>query len=385
MLGTDSLRIRRGVSQSSDPASAVAELYGAIHQDDAALILFYASSKYDLDELGRHIRKRFGDATVIGCTTAGEITPSGYLVGALTGVSIGSDDFRVVSRRFDGLRDFDFSHGQEFAQELLGSLRADSLTGVTPSNTFGLLLIDGLSRREEAVVSAFHSGLEGIQLFGGSSGDDGAFERTYLYHDGAFRSDCAVFTLIQTSRKFEIFKTQHFVPTETKMVVTKADPVERRVIEINGDLARDEYARLVGLSAHELTSEALAMHPVLVKAGGDYFVRSIMQANDDGSITFACAIDEGIVLTLSKAVDLLQNLEQLFRRLRQSIGETQLILGCDCFFRSIEIHKTGLLDPVSRLFRENNVIGFTTYGEQFNAMHINQTFTGIALGESTET
>jgi hypothetical protein len=32
------------------------------------------------------------------------------------------------------------------------------------------------------------------------------------------------------------------------------------------------------------------------------------------------------------------------------------------------------------MLAENNVIGFSTYGEQFSAMHLNQTFTGVALG-----
>jgi hypothetical protein len=27
------------------------------------------------------------------------------------------------------------------------------------------------------------------------------------------------------------------------------------------------------------------------------------------------------------------------------------------------------------------VTGFNTYGEQFNSVHVNQTFTGIVLGE----
>ena len=35
---------------------------------------------------------------------------------------------------------------------------------------------------------------------------------------------------------------------------------------------------------------------------------------------------------------------------------------------------------VSELFVRNGVIGFCTYGEQFNSMHVNQTFTGIAIG-----
>jgi hypothetical protein len=35
---------------------------------------------------------------------------------------------------------------------------------------------------------------------------------------------------------------------------------------------------------------------------------------------------------------------------------------------------------VGRIFAENKVIGFATYGEQYNAMHVNQTFTGVAIG-----
>jgi hypothetical protein len=29
----------------------------------------------------------------------------------------------------------------------------------------------------------------------------------------------------------------------------------------------------------------------------------------------------------------------------------------------------------------NNVIGFSTYGEQFRSMHLNQTFSGVAFGD----
>jgi hypothetical protein len=36
-----------------------------------------------------------------------------------------------------------------------------------------------------------------------------------------------------------------------------------------------------------------AAHPLMVRAGGDYHVRSVQSANPDGSLTFYCAIDEG--------------------------------------------------------------------------------------------
>ena len=58
----------------------------------------------------------------------------------------------------------------------------------------------------------------------------------------------------------------------------------------------------------------------------------------------------------------------------------QLVLGCDCVLRSLEMDQKGLREEIGRIFQENNVVGFATYGEQFNAMHVNQTFTGVAIG-----
>ena len=34
----------------------------------------------------------------------------------------------------------------------------------------------------------------------------------------------------------------------------------------------------------------------------------------------------------------------------------------------------------SDLYRRYNVVGFETYGEQYRSMHLNQTFTGLAIG-----
>jgi hypothetical protein len=36
---------------------------------------------------------------------------------------------------------------------------------------------------------------------------------------------------------------------------------------------------------------------------------------------------------------------------------------------------------VEDILRDNNVVGFNSYGEQFGGIHINQTFTGIAIGD----
>ena len=58
----------------------------------------------------------------------------------------------------------------------------------------------------------------------------------------------------------------------------------------------------------------------------------------------------------------------------------QLVIGCDCILRALELEEKQQKAEAGRLLAANNVIGFNTFGEQFQAMHVNQTFTGAAIG-----
>jgi hypothetical protein len=123
-----------------------------------------------------------------------------------------------------------------------------------------------------------------------------------------------------------------------------------------------------------------AAHPVVVRVGGQYHVRSIQKVNEDESLTFFCAIDEGIVLTVAEGVDPVQSFEQLMARLEGEVGPLDLVLGCDCILRRLELEQRQLQRTMSDLLARNNVVGFCAYGEQYNGMHVNQTFTGVAIG-----
>ena len=291
MTTTYELSVRKGASTSLDPAVAAAELFAQLDQPEVELALFYCSPDYDVEALGPELHRCFGDVCLIGCTTAGEITPQGYLRGALTGMSISGGDFRVVTERFDAVSDCTVTDVDRRAQQLVQRM-ASSGTAPRRDNTFAYLLIDGLCMREELVVSALHRGLGDVSIFGGSAGDGTRFEKTYVFADGEFREDCAVCCLVQTSQPFKVFRTQHFVSSDEKLVVTEADPGRRIVTEINGNPAGREYARALGLTEiDELTPLVFATHPVVVRVGGQYYVRSIQKVNDDGSLTFFCAID----------------------------------------------------------------------------------------------
>ena len=54
------------------------------------------------------------------------------------------------------------------------------------------------------------------------------------------------------------------------------------------------------------------------------------------------------MLTVAEGVDLVQNLENLFSRLRDDIGEPELILGCDCILRSLEMEQKQIKHLVSK-------------------------------------
>ncbi len=366
-------------SRRTEPDEAVRELAREIAQPDAGLVIVFASSAFELDRLAAQLAGAFGSATVIGCTTAGEFGPNGYLEGSLSGVSIHRDDLQFEVGLIADLSQLEFRAAQAFAQDLTERLQ-QRVPQLAPEDAFAFMMIDGLCMREEAVARAFYDGLGGIALAGGSAGDDLAFVRTAVLCDGRFVSDAALLLVATTPHPFSVFKTQHFVCGDERLVVTGAIPTERIVTEINGCPAAEEYARAVGLQMDRLNPMMFAAHPVVVRIGNADFVRSIQKVNPDGSLTFYCAIDEGIVFRVASGIDLIDNLESSLEQVAARVGPPALILGCDCVLRQLESRQRQIRDRVGALLAKHHALGFSTYGEQYCGLHINQTFTGIAIG-----
>ncbi|WP_236024869.1 nitric oxide-sensing protein NosP [Arenibaculum pallidiluteum] len=374
-------RIRRGSTVENDPRRAAAAMAALIGGAGVEIALVFFSPDYDLPALAAALVEAFGDVPVIGCTTAGEIGSKGYLNGGISGLGFPKDGFAARVALVENLSGFEVSNGRAIVHELLGSAwHGPTMRSAGDPRSFAVLLVDGTSTKEEMFVSAMHAELGDIPLVGGSAGDGLDFRRSFVLRDGQLHSDAALALLLTTPRPFRVFQAQHFVPTAQKMVVTDADPIRRIVREINAEPAAEEYARLVGLAGTELTPSAFANHPVVVRVGGKYFVRAIQKVNTDGSLTFYCAIDTGVVLTVAQGGDLVENLESLLASLHAEIGSADAILAFDCILRRIEIEQKQLTRVVSRVLARNAVMGFSTYGEQYNGMHLSQTITGVAIG-----
>ncbi|MFD1333580.1 FIST N-terminal domain-containing protein [Methylopila musalis] len=360
-----------------DADAAVAALAGAIETPALAQLVVFFSPAYPAEELARALSARFPGVPVAACSSAGEISPDGGLDRGLVAIAFPQKGFRIVSTLVRRLSVFDAEQTAGLVSALRCRLAGDS---AAEGGRFALTLIDGLADAEEQVVSAIDRALAGVPLVGGSAGDDLSFRRTALIYDGEVVTDAAIVMICDTDFPVETFKTDNFEPTDVKFVVTASDDGARTVRELNAEPAAAEYAMAVGLDPGSLTPMSFASHPLVVRVGGEYFCRSIRRLNADGSLSFFCAIDRGLVLTLARPKDIVEVTRAELERLEASLGGVDLIIGFDCVLRRFDAEIRQRRRTISNLYRQYGVIGFETYGEQYRSMHLNQTFTGVAIG-----
>ncbi len=366
-------------SSATDVELVAQELARQLIHPHLGFVLFFCSAAYDLQRLGEALDSYFGGINLIGCTSAGEITPNGYGRGCVSAVGFDHRSFSIASGLIDEMERFSLIDAQQLVERLVKDCRTNELASIK-GHSFALTLLDGLSSREEVVLGALSAALGSIPHFGGSAGDDNHLTHTHVYYGGEFHTGAAVVVLFNTWLDFEVFSTHHIQPCAEKLVVTRADSASRRVYELNAAPAAQEYAELIGVPLEALNHRLFAAHPLAVRISEQYYVRSIQRVNEDLSLSFYCAVENGIVLTAMRPGPLLPNLEEVFAGLRERLGPLLLTIGCDCFLRRLEVEDQGGVEPVSAFLRNQPVIGFNTYGEQFNGMHINQTFTGVAIG-----
>lgn len=369
---------RTAMTEALDPDAAAQDLARQLLHPHLGCVLFFCSAEYPLERLATALEQHFGGVMLLGCTTAGEISAQGYGRGCISALGLDLRTFAVDCTLIQALDSFSLVEAQQAVERMLGYCRQVNLAPIK-EHTFALTMLDGLSSREELVLNTLSAALGSIPHFGGSAGDDNHLSHTHVYYQGRFLTGAAVVVMINTWLDFEVFTTHHLKPTESKLVVTAADSASRTVLELNAEPAAEEYARLVGVPLDALRAEHFALNALAVRIRDQFYVRSIQRVNADRSLTFYCAVDTGIVLTAMTPGELLPNLRLQFEQLRQRLGEPVLILGCDCFLRRMEAELRGEDQRMSDFLAANRVIGFNTYGEQFNGMHINQTFTGVAF------
>lgn len=356
----------------ADDPHAAAKLCAALGSGPFALVILFVSPQADLPRLLVAVEASLpGEPVVTGCTTAGEIA-GGYAEGRIVAVGLPAAHFVAETLL---IADLDRLGSDALIGDLIRARASLAMARPAWHHEFAFLMVDGLSAREDALASALASGLGPVPLFGGSAADGTRFLETFVLHRGKALRHAAVLAMVRTACPVRVFKVDHLRPTTTRMVVTEADPARRIVRRINAEPAALEYARLLGKDPGQLTPFIFAAHPVVVRIGGRHHVRAIRQVEPNGDLIFYSAIDEGLVLTLAEPMDMADHLEAAFA----GLSGPAAILACDCILRRMEAQERQISGKLSDILRRHNVVGFSTYGEQMGAMHVNQTLTGVAV------
>ena len=231
-------RIRIAQSAARDPDAAVAEVRAALEGACAGGVLVFVDDGLPPAALGPALAAAF-PGPLAGCTAAGVVGEAGFARRGLLAIGFDGARARIRPLPLGPLDD---------AAACAARAKA-ALPALAPGwHRAGVLLIDGLSTREEAVAAALARALPGLDIVGGSAGDDLAFAGTAVLVDGGFAAGTGVLVVLESDAPVAVLRSHHFETGIRKLVCTRAEPERRLLLELDGAPAAGVYARSLGLA-----------------------------------------------------------------------------------------------------------------------------------------
>ncbi len=370
------MKVKIAHSIKQDPEEIIEDIKAQLQGFEAKLIQFYASPSINPTELNKKLYNELGNVPTIGCTSSGEIISGKMLDNSIVVMAMSGElieDCRIEILENISSNSLAVDNAFSSLEEHLGKEMKD----VSPDEYVGIVLIDGLSVKEEAINERIGD-LTNVTFIGGSAGDDLQFTETTVFANGRAYNDAGVVCLIKSAVKFGFIKTQSFKSKGKKVVVTKADEASRTVIEFNGKPAVEEYANLTEVDKKEIHT-AFFQNPIGLVYGEDFFVRS-PQRVDQNNIIFYCSIKEGMELDLLESQNIIEHTKKDLEKMVKNFGKISSIINFNCILRTLELKDKNQTEAYGKLFEEIPTVGFSTYGESYIG-HINQTATMLVFGE----
>jgi hypothetical protein len=265
-----------GTSEDDDARvagqTAAAEAIAGLAGVEAALLIVYASVRYDLEALLAGVRDRTGDTPMMGATSTGHLA-AGTLTAPGRGVAVlamtaGPYRFGVAS--VDGLR----SDGADSGRRLARAAR-DAAGPQRLSHAAVIVLADGLASENQSLLNGIYRVTgTGVPVAGGNAADDTLMQETFVFHDGRVLTDSAVAVWIDTPEPLTVVAAHGWQPCSMPLVVTRVDgPV---IHELSGRPAGEVYREHVDVKERFHSSKALG----LMQPDGTQLIRAVYIAGD---------------------------------------------------------------------------------------------------------
>jgi hypothetical protein len=234
-----------------------------------AVVMVFASVRYDLEELLRGIHAVVGDAPVIGATTAGEIC-NGPQQESVVVVALASPYLQVRVGVGQGVsRDWRQAVAQAVSAPAVAPFfsfhDSNIWTDLTRQgkSTFGLLFSPGNtktadSRSFEILEELKRLSLGRVPFVGGSAADDWRLEANYVFWNRQAYPDIMLVAVFETQLRFGLALTHGFRPTTRRTTVTRSD--DHEVLELDNRPAAEIYSRLQGTTREALAGKHLTLN-----------------------------------------------------------------------------------------------------------------------------
>ncbi len=397
----DTGRRAAGVGTSSDPDGVGAgetAVRAALDRlgdagADPALLVVYASARYDPHALARGFSRAAGDVPLIGCTTAGEIATAGPGEDGVVAVALGGVGLSVAvgmgSTDGGDLRRAG-AQAARCVDALPGSDRVDRA-----SHRVLLLLSDGLSGDQQEVVrGAYEQVGAAVPLVGGCAGDDLRMDTTHQFFGSTVHTGAVLGAALECDGPMGIGVRHGWTPVGEQMTVTSAQGVVVRTLD--DEPALDVYLdRLDAPPEVRVDPEAFTAHaatrPIGLVRRGREEIRFVATADfEQRTISCFAEVPQGGQCSIMRGdqQSVLDAVEEAMGDAIEPLGGAApaAVMVFDCIARK-GVLGGGVSEEVERIAAMAAgapVAGFYTYGEiarvsGSGGFH-NQTLVVLAIG-----
>jgi hypothetical protein len=353
-----------GQAEGTEPEPGARAADCALLHADAKLLIVFCSESLDLPVVLRQINERSGGVPLIGCSTSGEITPTGPGLRSVVVTALGGDGFSIGTAAAAPASEDLRAAGASVARCLAG---ADE----RPHRVL-LLLTDGLAGDQREILRGVYRVLgAGVPLVGGCAGDDLKMTRTFQMHGDQVLTDSVVAAGIGSDAPFGIGVRHGWRKVGEPMLVTRS--VGNRVYALNGQPALDVYLDHLGaqVSQEELARLAL-VHPLgLIRRDGEEEIRFIAGGDfAERSLVCIAEVPQAALVWLMEgdAESVLGACAAACSDSLQALGDNPPLgmLAFECIGRRPVLGDEGIQVEIDQLMKcagGSPVAGFYTYGE----------------------
>ncbi|WP_339626917.1 FIST N-terminal domain-containing protein [uncultured Winogradskyella sp.] len=348
------------------------------------ILLFVSPLFLEKEQLLDQLTKKFPDTTIVGCSTAGEISGTSVLDESvsLTAILLEKTEYKLVKVDVKSMNE-SFDSGATLAN----NLKADNLKHI-------LVFSDGLNVNGANLVSGLKSVLPTTSITGGLAGDGSNFNKTFVIANHVITDKIIVgLGFYGQNLKVGYSSKGGWDSFGIDRLVTKSENNIR--YELDGLPALALYKSFLGDNAKNLPSSGL-LFPLNMRVN-EYdapVVRTILGIDEDHqSLTFAGNIPQGSYVRLMKA-----NVNRLIDGAEDSAKiafnvtnkNVELAILISCIGRRLVLKQ--LVEEEVEVVRDAlninaQITGFYSYGEiapfgEFSPCELhNQTMTITTLSE----